>query len=91
MRTEYLLTEEQKAELADIDRQIAALSMRKFDIYMCAPCRYIIEPRDEINQMALARAYLDSDRPLIPKHVIAMKFEDIPNRMEDKKNATLDN
>lgn len=84
MRTEYLLTEEQKAEIADIDRQIAALSMRKFDIYMCAPCRYIIEPRDEINQITLARAYLDSDRPLIPKHVIAMKFEEDKNEQNNE-------
>lgn len=76
MRTEYLLTDEQKAEITEIDRQIATLSMRKIDIYLCAPCRYIIEPRDEINLMTIARAYLDSDRPLIPKHVVAIDFKE---------------
>lgn len=76
MRTEYLFTTEEKAELADIDRQMEMLNRRKFDIYMCANCRYIPESREGIDQIARIRDYLYSDRPLIPKHVIAIDYEE---------------
>lgn len=48
MRTEYLLTEEQKAELAKIDKQITELEERKVAIYMNARCQYIIDEEDNV-------------------------------------------
>lgn len=47
MRTEYILTVAQQAELADIERQLAQLYMRRADIYMHAQTRYIPETPEE--------------------------------------------
>jgi hypothetical protein len=47
MKTEYELTPAEKAELEDIDRQIAMLTRRKMDIYLCARFKYITETPEE--------------------------------------------
>lgn len=78
MKTEYMFTEQQKAELAEIDHQIAELCMRKVDIYICAPIRYITETSDEydaVNKLYCQRLY--GITPVINKNCIAkLVFED---------------
>lgn len=48
MKTEYIFTEQEQAELEDIDRQMSMLAWRKADIYLHAQTRYILETPEEI-------------------------------------------
>jgi hypothetical protein len=77
MKTEYLLTSAQKAELADIDRQIAELCKRKAEIYAFCNCRYIPETKEEIDGVLRMKEWLYSGIDLFPKERIAnLKFEE---------------
>lgn len=48
MKTEYVFTEQEQAELEDINRQMLILARRKADIYIHAQTRYIMETPEEI-------------------------------------------
>lgn len=73
MRTDYLLTTEEKAELADIDRRIAELCIRKLEIETRASCRYIPETPEEMVDMNRLHAYLTYGMGVIPKEVDIIK------------------
>lgn len=76
MKTEYLLTEAQKAELADIDRQIAMLYRRRADIYMRANIRCVTETPEEV-EAALRLRSMIYDGSVIPKQgIVKMIFEE---------------
>lgn len=76
MKTEYLLTESQKAELADIDRQIAMLYRRRADIYMRSNIRCVTETREEF-EAALRLHSMIYDGPVIQKQgIVKMIFEE---------------
>lgn len=47
MRTEYILTDEQKKELLEIEWQIVELIRRKSEIYLRSPVRYVAETEEE--------------------------------------------
>ena len=58
MRSEYILSESKKAELADIDRrlemlyrQIRELEARKAQIYILSPVKYITETPEEVDNV----------------------------------------
>lgn len=63
MRTEHILSEEDKEVIADIEKEIFRLQMRKADIYARAPVRYISETKEEANRMLEMAALLD--KPLL--------------------------
>ena len=48
MKTIYEFTDEEKAELDRIDREIAALCQRKVDIYITARVKYVTETPEEV-------------------------------------------
>lgn len=77
MKTEYLLTTAQKAELADIDKQIAELCRRKAEIYTLCNCRYIPETKEEIDAALRMKEWLYSDINMFPKEgIVNLKFEE---------------
>lgn len=77
MKTEYLLTSAQKAELADIDRRIAELRKRKAEIYTLANCRYIPETKEEIDGVLRMKEWLYSDFNMFQKEgIVNLKFEE---------------
>lgn len=47
MRMEYMLTDEQKREIAEIDRQICDLQIKRSLIYSMASIRYVTETEEE--------------------------------------------
>ena len=47
MRSEYMLTDEQKREIAEIDQQIFDLQMKRSLIYSMARIRYVTETEEE--------------------------------------------
>lgn len=51
MKTEYIFTPEQQAELDDIARQIRALYSRQAKIYMSAHVRYLAETPAEVRRI----------------------------------------
>lgn len=73
MKTEYLYTPEQKAELADIDRQIAELCRRKVDIQLMARVRYIPDMREEIEAVYRMTQYVNAGLG-IPKEMYTIKI-----------------
>ena len=79
MKTEYLFTDEQKAELANIDRQIAELCRKKCDIYLHAQCRYIIDYEMDPDEFNSIGRFLNYGEPLFPKEVITIKVEEKEN------------
>lgn len=79
MKTEYLFTDEQKAELANIDRMICDLYARKADIYLHARCRYIIDYDDAPDEFNAISRFLNYGEPLFPKEVITIKVEEKEN------------
>lgn len=70
MKTEYILTTQQKAKLADIDRQIDMLLREKADIYMHANVRYVTETQEEFDAAQRLQSMI-YDRPVISKEGIA--------------------
>lgn len=73
MRTEYILTDEQKKELAEIDRQILELICRKSEIYLCSPVRYVTETEEEADAIRREEwlRYATFGQPLIKNDAIA--------------------
>ena len=47
MRHEYMLTDEQKKAIAEIDEQIFHLQLKRTAILLSANCRYITETEEE--------------------------------------------
>lgn len=69
MKTEYMFTAAQQAELDAIDRQMFELCKRKADIYATANCRYITETPEEF--MSVERLKYLINNPVIPDEAIA--------------------
>lgn len=77
MKTEYLLTEAQKAELADIDRQIEMLCRRRADIYMRSNVRYVTETREGFEAVENYRKFMTYGMPVIRNEgIVKMIFEE---------------
>ena len=77
MRAEYKLTAQQRAEIAEIDRQIFLLQIRKAEIYSVAPVEYITENLEDVKAVERAmkvNGYLRNG-PLIPKEEIVALME----------------
>lgn len=74
MRTEYKFTEQQRAEIAEIDRRIMELQIRKAEIYAMAPVRYFTENPEEAEVVKRVIANLGIG-PLIPKERIVALME----------------
>ena len=77
MRAEYKLTAQQRAEIAEIERQIFVLQIRKAEIYAVAPVEYITENLEDakaVERTMKVNGYLRSG-PLIPKERIVALME----------------
>lgn len=74
MRAEYKFTEQQRAEIAEIDRQIMVLQIRKAEIYAMAPVRYFTEKPEEVEAIELVIRTLGNG-PLMPKEGIVALME----------------
>lgn len=83
MKTEYILTVAERAELADIDRQIAELCKRKSEIYLRSNVRYITETPEEVEAVRRMDYWpLCGTRPLVPKECIAKMIFDGEKEVE---------
>lgn len=76
MKVEYLFTSAEKAELADIDRQIAELYKKKEEIYLRAKFKIVPEFEDENDEFDRFRQYLYGELNLFPKEAISFKAVD---------------
>ena len=74
MRMKYELTEQQRAELLEIERQIIALQIRKSQIYAVAPVRYFTETPEEVNAVERIMNEMRIG-PLMPKDKIVKLVE----------------
>lgn len=67
MLTEYMLTDEQRKQIAEIDKQILDLQIKKSLILMAANFRFTTETKEEfeaVHRLALSR-YATFGQPLI--------------------------
>lgn len=72
MRPEYMLTDEQKREIAEIDRQIFDLLMKRSLIYSMARIRYVTETEEEadiVRRLAWDR-YARYGQPVLRNHAV---------------------
>lgn len=67
MKTEYILSDEQKKEIAELELKIFDLNMKIASIYAKAPVRYITETKEEADGV---RKYLYYSDKLLDKQSI---------------------
>ena len=72
MRTEYILTDEQKKELLEIEWQIVELIRRKSEIYLRSPVRYVAETEEEADAIRREEwlRFARFDQPLIKNDAV---------------------
>lgn len=60
MKTEYILTDEQKKRIAELNAKIFDLQMQIGAIYLMSPVRYITETEEECDNVRKYISYMDT-------------------------------
>ena len=72
MKEEYILSDEQKKEIARLNHMIFDLKMKIASIYMMAKVRYITETEEECENVR--KYFCISDKPPLSQGVVNIKF-----------------